>query len=64
MRIERLQHAGDGAVHQPVGLEFANVVGFNSGERSGKDFVLLGDLILRDERGAAEKGRRSGRRRR
>ena len=46
MRIECLQHAGDGAVDQPVRLEVADVIGFNRRQCRREDLVLLGDLVL------------------
>ena len=52
MRIERLEHAGDGAVDQPVGLDRADVIGVDRVQRGSKDLVLVRNLVF-DRQGAA-----------
>ena len=54
MGIERLEHAADGAVDQPVGRRFTDVVVLDRAERRGEHLVLVGKLILGDEGVAAE----------
>ena len=55
MRIERLQHAGDGAVDRAVGRSAsADVVLLDRAQRRGEDLVLLGNLVLGDSALAAE----------
>jgi hypothetical protein len=49
--VERLKHAGDGTVDQPVGFGRADVGVVNCGQRGGKDLVLLGNLVF-DSQGA------------
>jgi hypothetical protein len=46
MRIERIEHPGDGAIDQPVGLRLAHVHVLHGFQCRGEDFVLLGYLIL------------------
>ena len=46
VRIQRLQHAVDGAVHQPGGVHRLGVVVLDGSERGGEDAVLLADLVL------------------
>jgi hypothetical protein len=46
MRVQRLQHAGDGAVDEPVGLEVTHVFLFDGLQSGGKDLVLVGHLVL------------------
>src|SRR5262245_48971330 len=58
MRIERLQQADDRAVDQSIGLHFTEVVVFHRVQRGSEDLVLIGDRILRSERGASEEGGR------
>ena len=54
MRIERLQHAVDGAVDQPVRRHVVDVFAIDRGERRREHAILLLDLVLRGERRAAE----------
>ncbi len=51
MRIERLEHAGDGAINEPVGFDRADVIGVNGAQRGGKDLILLRNLVF-DGQGA------------
>jgi hypothetical protein len=46
MRVERLEHAGDGAVDQPVGFDRADVIRVDRVQRGSKDLVLVRDLIF------------------
>ena len=46
MRVERLQHAVDGAVDQAVRRHFIDVLALDGRERGGEDAILLGDLVL------------------
>ena len=50
MRIERLQHAADGAVDQPVRFVLPDVVLLDGAEGRREDFVLVRNLILGDKR--------------
>ena len=47
MRVERAQHALDGAVDEPLGIELLDILGFDGGQCRGEDLVLRGDLRLR-----------------
>jgi hypothetical protein len=58
MRIERLQQADDRAVDQAIRLHLAEIVVFHRVQRCGEDLVLIGDRILRSQRGASEEGSR------
>ena len=58
--IQRLQHAADGAVDQAVGLHLADVVFLDRAQGRGEHFVLVGDLILRDERAPADQPSEDG----
>jgi len=52
VRIQRLEHPRDGAVHQPVGFDRADVIRLNGVQGCRKDLVLVGNLVL-DGKGAA-----------
>ena len=54
MRIERLEHPGNGAVDQPVGLHLADVLLLDGLQSGRKYLVLVGNLVLRDQRRPAE----------
>ena len=46
MRVERLEHAADGAVHEPVGFHLADVIRLDGVHGGGKHPVLVGNLVL------------------
>ena len=52
MWIERLEHAGDRAVDQPIGLDLTHVLVFDGLQCGGKDLVLVRNLVLRQGRPA------------
>ena len=54
MRIERLQHAVDRAVDQPVRRHLLDVLAIDRRERRGEDAILLRKLVLRRDDAAAE----------
>ena len=54
MRVERLEHAADGAVDQPVGFDLADVIGVDRAQRGGKDLVLVRDLVFGRQSAPAE----------
>jgi len=63
MRIERLEHPGNGAVDQPVRFDLADVILFDGLQCGGKDLVLVRDLVLGYQRRPAEKAPNHGRNR-
>ena len=54
MRIERLQHAVDGAVDEAIGFDRLGVVGLNGAERGGEGLVVIGEPIFGRQRAASE----------
>jgi hypothetical protein len=60
MRIERLQHARDRAIDQPVGLDVADVVLLDGPERRPEDLVLVRHLVLRRQGAPAEEAAGQG----
>ena len=50
MRIEGLEHPGDGAVDQPIGLHFADEIRLDRTQRGRKHLMLFGNLVLGDQR--------------
>src|SRR5204863_358870 len=46
MRVERLEHAGDGTVDQAVGFDRADVIRVDRVQRGSKDLVLVRDLVF------------------
>jgi hypothetical protein len=63
MRIERLEHPADGAVHEAVGLDRLDVPGFDFPERGGERPVLLRQAFLVGDGAASEDASGDGRRR-
>ena len=69
MRIERAEHAANGAVDEVVGLDLVDVVRLDRAQRRGERLVVLGNLVVDRERAPAEQSadqsarRRSQRRR-
>ena len=61
MRVERLEHAGDGAIDQPVGRGLAHVIFFDGLQCGGKDLVLVWNLVLGHQRRPAKKAPHHGR---
>ena len=60
MRIERLQHAVDGAVDQAIGLDRFGVVGLNGAQRRGKRPVVIGKAIFGRQCARVRRRRRPG----
>ena len=58
MRIERLQHAVDGAVDQPIGFDRLGVVRLNGAQRRRERLVVIGKAIFGGQGAAAEAHRR------
>ena len=54
MRIERVQHAVDRAVDQPVRRHVVDVLAVDGVERRREHAILLRHFVLARERGAAE----------
>jgi hypothetical protein len=61
MRVERVEHPVDGAVDQPIRRQFVDVLLVDRVERSREHPVLLRDLVLARQGGAAEKSAGQGR---
>ena len=53
MRVERLQHAADGAVDQAGGIDLVDVIGLHGAEGRG-ELPVVGDAFGRGQRVAAE----------
>ena len=60
VRVERLEHAGDRAVDQPVGFDRPDVIRVNRVQRGGKDLVLVRDLVFNRQGAAAVKAANQG----
>jgi len=60
VRIQRLEHSGDGAVDEPIGLHRADVAGVDGRQSGRKDLILVWNLVFNRERApaveAADKG--------
>jgi hypothetical protein len=54
MRVERLEHAVDGSLDQPVGGYLTDIVVLDGAKGRREDLVLPGKLILGDHGLAAE----------
>jgi hypothetical protein len=63
MRVERLEHAGDRAVDQPIGLEIADILLFDGLQRSRENLVLVRNLVLRGQGRPPEQAPHEGRNR-
>ena len=61
MRIERLEHPADGVVNQPVRGDRLDILPVDGGQGGRKHPILLGNLVLGDLGGTAEKPARQGR---
>ena len=54
MRIERAEHAADGAVDEAVGLDLVDVVRLDRAQRRGEGLVVLRHLVVGRQRASAE----------
>ncbi len=54
VRVQRLQHAVDGAVDEPIGRQLLDVVALDGREREGKHAIMLCNLVLRLDDAVAE----------
>ena len=61
MRIERLQHAVDGAVDQAIGFDGVGVVGLDRAQRRRERLVVIGQPIFGGQRAASEHAAGEGR---
>ena len=63
MRIERLEHAGNRAINETIGLDLVDVPRLDHGERGRERAIVFGEAILRLRNAAAEKAASHGRHR-
>ena len=61
MRIERLQHAVDGAVDQPVGFDRLGVLRLDRAQRRGERLVVIRHRVCGGQRALAENPADQGR---
>ena len=45
VRVERLEHAGDGAVDEAVGFDVLDVLLLHGGQRGGEDAIAIGQAV-------------------
>ena len=60
VRVQRLQHPGNGTVDEAVRLDLADVTGLDCPKRGREHPVLVGNLVLGDQRAPAVKASQQG----
>ena len=54
MRIQGREHAPDGSVHEPIGIDLVDITRLDRAQRGRERFVVLGHAIVDRQRAASE----------